>query len=490
MKRLHQCDTSCFIFFVGVLILLFSGCKGDSSQTPVSLSADNINLIFVVSPDLSYHAPGDIDEGTANLTGQGLGRSLLMATFLKQQVLGTNNVSSVYALEPMTHLQTPNNYPDMAAIVFIQQFALLNQITLSYNGSPVTANSYPINASYAPGSVPGGVAPPAIACAGCQGLDFNDQGGDNETLVSGIIKANVPGFYVFSAPWETVRSLLANINSLHGYNLVIPQSYEGPNHIFAISVTPSGGASLVTFDSGLNPSSTYPELPSPVPVTSACTAQEPFRITVTGGRNRAVIPSGINTNETIYIIRHAEAHPGYFDDGNYVCAGQWRALALPGVLRGKISPDQIYSVDPAQVIPGTVSASGNSHWSYVRTSLTVAPYAIANKLPYNLAASFAVFAQNPPELATQASDFFFSGGKFSNQKILLGWESQHIPTTVNALLARYFPRGGGPTAPGWPSDDYDTIWTVTLDARGNLTVDNFLCEGIDSKKLPATCPEF
>jgi hypothetical protein len=29
---------------------------------------------------------------------------------------------------------------------------------------------------------------------------------------------------------------------------------------------------------------------------------------------------------------------------------------------------------------------------------------------------------------------------------------------------------------------------VTLDAEGNLTVNNTLCEGIDSAALPATCP--
>lgn len=42
----------------------------------------------------------------------------------------------------------------------------------------------------------------------------------------------------------------------------------------------------------------------------------------------------------------------------------------------------------------------------------------------------------------------------------------------------------------WPSTDYDTIWTVTLDQFGNLTVDNALCEGIDSENLPGEAPQF
>jgi len=50
-------------------------------------------------------------------------------------------------------------------------------------------------------------------------------------------------------------------------------------------------------------------------------------------------------------------------------------------------------------------------------------------------------------------------------------------------LAAY---NSGQVAPNWPDDDYDTIWTVTLDGTGNLTVNNALCEGINSATLPAT----
>jgi len=41
-----------------------------------------------------------------------------------------------------------------------------------------------------------------------------------------------------------------------------------------------------------------------------------------------------------------------------------------------------------------------------------------------------------------------------------------------------------------PATDYDTIWTVNLDGQGNLTVNNALCEGIDSALLPDTAPKF
>ncbi len=488
MHKTIDAKAACVI----LVLALLAGCGGSSGSnasapsTPAALNADNLNLIFVVSEDLAFNAPGDINPATANLTSQGLRRSLMMGTFLKRRVLGKKNVTGVYSLEPMTHLQTAGNYPDIAAPETVQQFALLNQITLSSalppQVIPFTGNSYPINASYAPAMpLPSGVATPTASCPNCQGLDFADQGGDNEALVSGIIAANVPGFYVFSAPWETTSALLENINTLEQYNLTVPTTYAGPNISYAISITPSGSAGMLTFDSNLKPPSNYPPLPKPVPVNAGCTAQPPFApITVTIGSGGATKPAGININETVYIIRHADAHPlEFWTDGNYVCAGQWRALDLPNALRGKITPQLVYSSDPAQISPGTQNS-----WSGVAPSLTAEPYAIANNLPYGLAASF------PQTSTTSTSAFFFTGSQFSDQSVLLAWSYQFIQPTINDLIASYFPPDMGPTAPAWPDNDYDSIWTVRLDGVGNLTVDNAKCEGIDSTKLPATCPMF
>jgi len=483
MKR----TTFVWSLFLILALTLLAGCASSSgSNQNAALSADNINLIFVVSPDLAYHASGDVDTSTANLTNQGLQRSLLMATYLKKQVLGTKNVTRIYVLEPMTHLQTANNYPDMAAIGYIQQFALLNQITLTGvggAGSPFyTANSFPLNAS----PVTSSIAKPLDFCPDCQGLDFNNTGSNNDSLVAGIIAINAPGFYVFSAPWETISALMTNINSQQGYNLNIPASYKGPNYVYAISIIPSGSASLATFDSNLNPLSTYPVLPTPV-TTAVCpgpsTIPQLFNIAATAG----VITAGINTNQTMYLIRHAEAHPwSGWDDGNFVAAGQWRALALPDALKDKISPTQVYSIDPAQVYPGAYITAGNSSFSYVRPSLTAWPYAIANNLPYYLVSEFEIFDPGSPAATVR---YFFFDPKFSGQTILLAWEHAHFPPIINALLG-YYPNGGAQALAMdvWPDNDYDTIWTVKLDGQGNLTVNNALCEGIDSTALPDTAP--
>ena len=471
--------------FLILALTLLAGCASSSGSNQNSaLSADNLNLIFVVSPDLAYHTQGDINPDTASLTNQSLQRSLLMATYLKNQVLGTNNVTGIYALAPMTHLQTVNNYPDMAAIGFIQQFALLNQITVQ----GTTANSFPINTAYAPGDVPSGVVEPSPYIPGAQGLAFNDASGNNVALATRIINANHPGFYVFSAPWETTSALLAGIKAAKGYNLNLPTTYLGSNFVYAISITPSGDASLATFDSKLTPPATYPVLPPPPIVSASCTQQDYFSYTLTAGVNGVVVPPGTNINETVYLIRHAEAHPtSSFEDGNFVAAGQWRALSLPNflpnALRGQTSPNVVYAIDPAQ----SFALAADFSISYVRPSLTVLPYAIANSLPYYLVSSFYIGAATDPAVAKATSDFLFTGGNLSNQTVLLAWEHGHYPPLITYLLQSY---GGTFSAPAlsWPSTDYDTIWTVNLDAHGNLTVDNALCEGIDSAALPATAP--
>ena len=116
----------------------------------------------------------------------------------------------------------------MAAIGYIQQFALLNQITLL----SITANSYPLIASYT---------------GDARGLDFNNTANSNVTLATGIIQPNAHGFYVFAAPWETISDLLTGIKSAKGYSLELPTTYRGSNYVYAISITQSGDAGLVAY---------------------------------------------------------------------------------------------------------------------------------------------------------------------------------------------------------------------------------------------------
>ncbi|OIN95015.1 MAG: hypothetical protein AUJ48_04015 [Deltaproteobacteria bacterium CG1_02_45_11] len=247
-----------------------------------SVSDKNVNLIFVVSPDLAYHTAGDIQPDTANLTRQGLNRSLEMATYLKEKVLHSKNATSIYALSPMTHLQTQNNYPDMTSIGYIQQFALLNQTTLkTSDSSTYTANSFPIKVSY-----------PSAFFSNCAGLDFKNTNGINDTLVSDIITKSASGFYVFSAPWETINAMMKYINTKYKYKLDLPSEYRGSNYIYAISISKSLSTSLEVYNSNLKPSTTYPELPKQV-LRATCknTLQPYFKSERIGGVNGVVVPS-------------------------------------------------------------------------------------------------------------------------------------------------------------------------------------------------------
>lgn len=496
------------------------GCGGSSdNDAPAPLSSQNINLVFVLSPDLTYNAPGDVNPATTNLSNQGLNRSLKMASYLKTQVLGNQNVSAIYAISPMTHLQTAHNLPDMAAMGAIQQFAMLNQFTQPLFGTATTAptaNSFPLNLAYAAGQVlPTGVVAPFMDCPSCQGLDFGNSGGVNDALLSGLVSAKASGFHVFSAPWGTTSAMLTNLNKLLGASLKLPTAYAGPNQVFAVSITPAGSASLTTFDANISPSASAPVLPAALPQT-ACNAQphkfsftltagQPYSQTLDGitttGSVPAELPKGISSNQTVYMVRHAEAHPvSSFENGNFVAPGQWRALGLADALRGKISPDLVMSIDPAQPTPGVPSLTSPIRYAYVRTNMTVLPYAIANNLPYSLVTGLSMMDVNFADLQAsgsviQLNDYLFTGGAFSGKKVLLAWEHDHLPPTLNELLKRYFPNGGAPSLTNdiWPGTDYDTVWSFKLDAQGNLTVDNTLCEGIDSKLLQANfsaAPQF
>ena len=101
----------------------------------------------------------------------------------------------------------------MAAIGFIQQFALLNQITLQGHDRQQLPDQCSVCVQ---GTCPAELLSRVRTSPAAQGLDFNDASGNNVALVTGIINANVPGFYVFSAPWETISALLANIKKHQG----------------------------------------------------------------------------------------------------------------------------------------------------------------------------------------------------------------------------------------------------------------------------------
>ena len=193
-----------------------------------------------------------------------------------------------------------------------------------------------------------------------------------------------------------------------------------------------------------------------------------------------------NTNETVYFIRHAEAHPSKsFDNGNYVCQGHWRALSAPPALLKQLggTPDYIYSSDPSEAYGGY----SRETLTYVRPALTLNPFSIANNadaLPLNLVTPTQAMWNNPQGLI----NFLFTEKQFAGKRVLVAWEHKNIEAAVSILVNAYKYPYGLPL-PTWNSQDYDSIWRVSLDGSGNLTVIGG-CEGLTSENvsLPVYCP--
>lgn len=498
LNRCRHPGITLAIFFA--LSIALSGCgsastadAGPSASAANSFNSTDVNLVFVVTPDLK-NSNGDINEKTANLTNQGLRRAMKLAVWLRTSLLGSVDVKGIYALEPTSHLQTDANYPDLVPLEFIEQFAMVNQYS-EFAPQTVTGSSFPVNLSYSQSSVPADAPVPASFPAGCRGIDYADRNGDNESLVSSIIAKNQSGFHVFAMPFDTFKGLLSGLRSQNAYDYTVPAAHEGPNVLYVLTVPPGGKAALASYDTGVVPGTAYPEL-NPPWKNSPSSYQTPFEIQ-TSNVSGSAPPSGINRNETVYFIRHGEAHPSSkWDDGNLVMEGNWRALYLPSALAAKIkTPDFVYAPDPSQLI----SHPWTDTYSYVRPSQTVAPYAIANGIPYNVASTFLYAvpgstSESQAQITLQAANFFFTGGRFTGKTLLISWEHAHIPMIAQSLVNLYFAGSSSvPTVPpftSWPDDDYDTIWTFNLDGNGNLTLDNHMCEGIDSKTLPSTAPAY
>ena len=437
-----------------MLSVAVAGCGSGANSAPLS-SAD-INLIFVVTPDVTHDA-GDMNMETANLNTQGLQRVISLAAYLQSTLLNQASVNGLYVLEPATHLQTANNYPDLVPLETVEHFALLNQFSITSSTTPAatfSTNSFPVNVSYTPASVPSGASTPPSFCPDCQGIDFADSGGDNEALVNGIMAKGQGGFYVFALPFETLQSLLQNVKALNSYDYAVPATWEGANIFYVLTIPLNGPitrtapfkgpTTLTTYDTQIHPATTYP-VPVPAPQSAACGLQTPFEIQ-TAKTSGSSVPAKSNTNETVYFIRHGEAHPtSYWEDGNLVYPGGVRALYLPVALAGKITtPDVVYAVDPAQFIPGGTDSNNVNIdvYSYIRTSQTVAPYAIANGIPFYVASGFqwgGISSQDDAAAVEAAATFFFTGGQFSSKTLLVDWEHDHIPKIAQALVNSYLP---------------------------------------------------
>ncbi len=263
------------------------------------------------------------------------------------------------------------------------------------------------------------------------------------------ILANKPeGIYVVSAPLATIQSVAA---FLTGSTLNLEPSGQ-----YVVVAGSRARLTAQVYVDGIKANSLYPQIPLPPP-TTAC-PQPSQSIT-------AAAPSGLQAYKslTVYFVRHVEAHPtAAFENGNYVCQGQWRALgagsALLGIM-GKRVPDHIVSTN----LSGLIDCNGSC--AYIRPLLTVTPFAIQHKLPVTLAP----FQWNDPtDLANwlfNKASYYPSQAKDGNT-ILVGWEHGNIQAAVQAVFQNVYQNSAAAgQLPNWSFTDYDTVWKLSTEIR-------------------------
>lgn len=442
----------------------------DSSQPNFRpLRIDRLNLAFLPAPDAN--------PATGVMTARGLQRSLRIARRMARIMV---SVGDIHAVAPTTAPLSGHDTYDLSALEGAEPLAL--------------EFDAPIDASA-----------PAQCGSPCpsQGLDATDVGnpdGPNERLVEGIVAAamrtRATGNHVFSMPVGLFNNLISYINAAEKYHLAIPTLKPGQHDtVYVVSIDRANHAALHIHTFPTNPPSRFPEIKLPHGNTCPQAA-----VTVSTQAMGLKPPARINTNETVYLVRHVEAHPNNeFENGNYVCRGEWRALGSPSILYRKVTVSsggqlprnfQVYGPDPSY-------PAGPYRNSYIRASLTVYPFAIAYGLPMHLAKGIPWNERRSGENA--AIRFFFmkpaagsSRTGFSDATLLIGWEHMNIKAMITNLLDNHYLPAKPENAalvPQWDSNDYDSIWKVSLDAKGNLTFSND-CEGVPSAALKIACPAY
>jgi hypothetical protein len=182
-------------------------------------------------------------------------------------------------------------------------------------------------------------------------------------------------------------------------------------------------------------------------------------------------PSPGATVERLVCIRHGEKPPGGL--GQLTCQGLNRALALPSVLLAKFGPPQfLFAPNPAQTI-----SEYAGQYAYVRPLATIEPTAIYCGLPVNTQFGFPDVAGLEAELQKTA---------YQNATVYVAWEHVFLVTFVQDMIKAY--GGDQSQIPAWPSDDYDTIFVITITRAQDQTAVAFSVDHEGLNGLSSECP--
>ncbi len=228
--------TAVRVLFVVLAMALLAGCGGSSGHSapapnPPALSAGNVNLIFVVSEDLAYQAPGDINPKHGEPYQSGFA-----AVAAHGHVPATAGARDQ---ECHRHLRAGTDDPFANREAITPTWPRLRPFSSSpcstRSRCPVTLRAGPSFRPQLPdqcilcGRVDTQRSCHAIAVLPeLPGSRFQRPRRRQRNSGNPYAPGKLPGFYVFSAPWETISVLLANINKLEGYNLTLPASLCRP----------------------------------------------------------------------------------------------------------------------------------------------------------------------------------------------------------------------------------------------------------------------
>jgi hypothetical protein len=175
--------------------------------------------------------------------------------------------------------------------------------------------------------------------------------------------------------------------------------------------------------------------------------------------------------ETVVCIRHGEKP--LLGLGQLTCKGLNRALALPKVLLAKFGkPGFIFAPDPNQVAHDL-----GGEFCYVRPLATIEPAAIEYGLPVNTHFGFSDIMGLQQELTRPI---------YESATIFVAWEHTYLDDFVRALVKSF----GGDVSriPGWPWNDYDSIFVVRIAHGEGKTTATFSLDAEGLNNLSADCP--
>ena len=181
---------------------------------------------------------------------------------------------------------------------------------------------------------------------------------------------------------------------------------------------------------------------------------------------------GIDTKETIVLIRHAEKPIAGL--GQLTCQGLNRALALPEILIKKFgNPDAIFAPNPS-----IKKEDKGILYPYIRPLATIEPTAIKVGLSVNMQWGYDEITQLMQSLMSP---------RLNAATVFVTWEHRLIDEIAKGLLLAS--NGSPEIVPAWEKDDFDSIYVITIteDSSGKKNA-TFKIDAEGLNKLSTTCP--